>query len=391
MWKWIVVALSVLGAAFGTVHAMRSVEAKPVPALPGEVARNPYPQGIAGAGLIEPKSENVIVGVPESGLVLKVYVTEGQEVKAGEALFQLDTRGLEADREVLRAALAAAEAELARTKAYRRPEDEPLLKAQLAKAQADVAQAEVQQNDSRIRVDEKEWNLKDLQARQERLEKAVSGGAWPLEDLERARYAAKIGAAQLESSKEGVRVSAQQLDALRALAARAQAELELYRAGAWTPDVKKAEAAIGQARAQLAKTEVEIERRTVRAPLDATVLRRSLREGEFVQAGGTRAEDAALVLGKLDEMHVRVDLDEYDLPRFRPGAPATAYLKGARRQPLELAFVRTEPFVVPKRALTNSQTELVDTRVLQAIYKLKEPVEGLYVGQQVDVFIAEER
>ncbi|MCZ7648455.1 MAG: HlyD family secretion protein [Planctomycetota bacterium] len=390
MWKWGVVALAVLGAIFGISHARRSVEAKSIPELPGEVARNPYARGIAGAGLIEPRSENVIVGAPEAGLVLKVFVTEGQAVKAGDPLFKLDTRGLEADREVQRAALASAEAERARVAAYRRSEDEPLLTAALGKARADVAQAEAALAETRQRVGEKEWSLKDLQARQERLEQAVSGGAWPMEDLERARYAVKVGEAQLESSKEAVRVSIQQLEGLRALASKAQADLDLFRAGAWAPDVAKAEAAAGQARAQLAKTEVEIERRTVRAPLEATVLRVNLREGEFAPAGATRAEDATLVLGRLDELHIRVDLDEYDLPRFKPGAPATAFLKGARREPLELAFVRTEPFVVPKKALTNSQTELVDTRVLQAIYKLTAPAQGLYVGQQVDVYVSEE-
>ncbi len=56
-------------------------------------------------------------------------------------------------------------------------------------------------------------------------------------------------------------------------------------------------------------------------------------------------------------------------------------------QPMPLEFVRIDPFVIPKRALTNSQTELVDTRVLQIIYKVRDANAGLFIGQQLDVYI----
>jgi hypothetical protein len=52
-----------------------------------------------------------------------------------------------------------------------------------------------------------------------------------------------------------------------------------------------------------------------------------------------------------------------------------------------LDFVRVEPYVVPKRSLTGDNTERIDTRVLQVIYKVKDPGDNLYVGQQVDVFV----
>jgi hypothetical protein len=42
---------------------------------------------------------------------------------------------------------------------------------------------------------------------------------------------------------------------------------------------------------------------------------------------------------------------------------------------------------VPKRSLTGSGTERVDTRVLQVIYRIAQTQTGLYVGQQMDVFI----
>jgi hypothetical protein len=81
-----------------------------------------------------------------------------------------------------------------------------------------------------------------------------------------------------------------------------------------------------------------------------------------------------------------VDVDERDLPRFRPGANAVAYPRGETSQQLRLLFVRVEPLAIPKKALTGDNTERVDTRVLQVIYAI-EPSREVYVGQQVDVFI----
>jgi hypothetical protein len=43
--------------------------------------------------------------------------------------------------------------------------------------------------------------------------------------------------------------------------------------------------------------------------------------------------------------------------------------------------------VVPKKSLTGDNTERVDTRVLQVIYRVDRDGTGLFVGMQVDVFL----
>jgi hypothetical protein len=62
-------------------------------------------------------------------------------------------------------------------------------------------------------------------------------------------------------------------------------------------------------------------------------------------------------------------------------------LKGRTDYRIPLSFVRIEPYVVPKKALTGENTERVDTRVLQIIYRFDPPGFPVYAGQQVDVFI----
>jgi hypothetical protein len=96
-----------------------------------------------------------------------------------------------------------------------------------------------------------------------------------------------------------------------------------------------------------------------------------------------------LILGDITELHVRVDIDEQDLPRFRPGLPGVGYVRGDANTPFELRFVRVEPFAEPKKSLTNAGNERVDTRVLQVLYALQTPATSVYVGQQLDVFLSE--
>jgi hypothetical protein len=92
-------------------------------------------------------------------------------------------------------------------------------------------------------------------------------------------------------------------------------------------------------------------------------------------------------LGNLDRLHIRVDIDENDAWRFKPGVRAAAFLRGNRDLSAEVYFVRVEPYVTAKTSLTGSSTERVDTRVLQVIYGFDRSLLPVYVGQQMDVFI----
>ncbi|PYV05307.1 MAG: secretion protein HlyD, partial [Acidobacteria bacterium] len=61
-------------------------------------------QSVAAVGLVEPESENIAVSCAVPGLVTQVYVKAGDRVQAGQQLFSLDDRDLEADLRVKRAA-----------------------------------------------------------------------------------------------------------------------------------------------------------------------------------------------------------------------------------------------------------------------------------------------
>src|SRR5262249_53401371 len=109
-------------------------------------------------------------------------------------------------------------------------------------------------------------------------------------------------------------ISAEELSRRRSAMETARAELEEARA----------QGASAGAAAQ--STAVEIDRSTVRAPIDAEVLQVKVRVGEFAPAGV--ASEPLVLLGRSKPLHVRVDVDEHEGWRVRPGAAAIAHLRG---------------------------------------------------------------
>ena len=387
MWKWFVIFLSVAGAVFAVTLSRRSVAETPIPPPLKTPVRNPFSSGIAGAGLVEASSENVVIGVSEPGLVTKLHVKEGQAVKAGEPLFEIDSRSFQAQLIAAKAALVSAEAELSRIQAYRRKEEEAPLRAQVSQAEASLEESRRNVVSAEKLVAETEWTLKNDEAKMRRLEIAVKANASPAEDLENIQFTVKLDTARISTAQENVNVAKAKTDTSKTAVDQAKAQLNIFLAGAWGPDVEKAKASVGEARAKIEQLNVEIERRIIRAPIDANVMRLNLRLGEYAPAGSDLAETAPLVLGDIKTRNVRIDIDEFDVRRYKLGAKAIAFLKGGSDKQIPLEFAHVEPYVIPKRALTNSQRELVDTRVLQVIYKITDAENAAYPGQQLDVYI----
>ncbi len=150
-------------------------------------------------------------------------------------------------------------------------------------------------------------------------------------------------------------------------------------------DVAVAESQLAVARARVTQTRIHLGRLTVVAPRAGTVLQVNVRPGEYAPA---TPKNAPIVLGDLDHLQVRAEVDEQNATRLQPNQDAIAFLKGDTHAPIALRFVRIEPFVVPKTSLTGASTERVDTRVLQVIYAFDRPLgRNVYVGQQVDLFV----
>jgi HlyD family secretion protein len=208
--------------------------------------------------------------------------------------------------------------------------------------------------------------------------------------LIRAQASIVVNQAQLEVAQAQQMKVQDNLDRLKSLAdQRAVSQDEVRnRTNDLTvarAQVTSAEAQVAAAKADVQQTELLIERLTILAPRPGTILQVNIREGEYASAQNRLA---ALILGDLDRLQVRADVDEQNAVHVKKGEDAIAYVKGDADYSYPLKFVRIDPFVIPKQSLTGASTERVDTRVLQVIYELEVPEgKSLYVGQQVDVMI----
>jgi len=149
--------------------------------------------------------------------------------------------------------------------------------------------------------------------------------------------------------------------------------------------LQSARAGLNAAESDLARIQLLIERLTVKAPRDGTILQVNIRTGEYA---ATNPKDPLMIIGDTARLQVRADVDEQNARRIAPGQIGRASLKGEPDVTFPLEFLRVEPYVIPKTSLTGASTERVDTRVLQVIFSMKKPTSPpVYVGQQVDVFI----
>ena len=216
--------------------------------------------------------------------------------------------------------------------------DDRDLRAQLVARQAAIPPAQAQVEEQRYRIGDLDTQLKRLQAVRD--SRAVSE-----DDVKRTWYASEM--------------------AKRALS--------------------RFEATLKQVTAQRDETQILLDRLTVRAPRPGTVLQVNIRAGEYALTTG--ASEPLMLLGDMQQLQVRAEVDEVNAPLIIPQRPGIAYLKGNTTHAIPLTFVRVEPYIVPKKSLTGDNSERVDTRVLQIIYRFERPPFPIYAGQQVDVFI----
>jgi HlyD family secretion protein len=221
---------------------------------------------------------------------------------------------------------------------------DPLFRVDSRKARAAVASRQAEVPVLTARLAEAEANLAEKEDLLERVSKLGSRNVASEEEVRRATFQHRAAAASQ---------------------ARVAAELQMCKA-------------------LLAEAQTDLDLTLVSAPRDGEILQVNIRAGEEASPN-TMPE--AILLGDTSQLQLRADVDEDSAWRVRPGAPATAFIKGTRDKPIPLTFVRVEPYILPKKSLTGDSTERVDTRVLQVIYTFAAPETPVYVGQQMDVFI----
>ena len=315
--------------------------------------------GLKGSGAIE--AQQINISSEAAGRVAQVLADEGQQVKAGQVLFQLDDSLLNAQRAQAEAAVNTARAQRNQLVAKARPEQLEAAQAtisstqatlsgaqadlnrllsgatndQIAAAQAQLVTAQAQAKiiqDSYTAIVNAHSMIHDLRkdppiVNGKRI--GVGGGIGLGEAEERLRPQleaanSQVAAAQATLNKlwsgptsPEIRSAQARVAAAQGQLQAAQAQYELLAAGPSREQVATADAAVAQAEETLRTFDVQADRLVVRAPQDGVVIARNIEVGEVVGPGAS-----VFVLGQLDTLQLTVYLPEDSYGHVKLGQAA---------------------------------------------------------------------
>jgi HlyD family secretion protein len=284
--RWLKPALIVLLALAALGFLSRNlIFGKPVEAY--EATRGDLVQTVVASGRIM-TPQRVSIGAVITERVARIPVEEGQSVRRGAVLIELD----DTDE---RAALAQAQASVAQAEAKLRQLREVALPAAeqgLAQAQANSLQAQQAYD-----------RTKTLQER------------------------GFIGQSQLDDARRNLDVAASQLRAAR---------LQVETNGPAGSDFALAQTALEQARANLRSAQAKLEQTVIHAPVDGVLIARSVEAGNVVQAG-----KELMLLAPAGETQVVVEIDERNLAQLALGQKAlgSADAFSGQRFAAELVYI----------------------------------------------------
>jgi membrane fusion protein (multidrug efflux system) len=224
------------------------------------------------------KADSTIIAPKVSGYIAEVLVSDNQPVKPGQLLARIDDRDF-------RTALNQARADVAGAQAAVRNLD----------AQIELQEPLIQQQAAE--VDAAEANLKFAQEERARYDDLMKSGSGTVQRAQQTDAALRAQSAQLQQGKAGLIAANKRIEVLSTERAKAVAQLD------------RARAVEQQATLNLSYTQIT-------APVDGAVGARSLRVGQYVQAG-----TQLMAVVPLDAVYVVANFKETQLTHVRNGQP----------------------------------------------------------------------
>jgi len=260
--------LIILGAVLGANFYLKRQTGIVVTA---EVLRNRDLESVVSAsGKIQPKTQ-VNISANTTGRVTRLAVEEGERVKTGQFLLEIDPRSLEGQLQRGEASVAAAESSLAQSRTN------------VEQARTTVEQAETQLALARQTLKRQQDLWKD--------------GLTTKQELERAENDVKVRESDVKSREADVKARIQ--------------------------DIQTREQQIKQEQAGLATTKYNLNQVILNSPIDGLVTRRNIEQGETAVMGTmNNAGTVLLTIADMSVLDAEVEVDETDIPTVNLGQAA---------------------------------------------------------------------
>ncbi len=285
----------------------------------------------------------VSLAFDQAGRIAQLNVQEGDRVKKGEVLAQLNTEALDIQRQQAEAQLKVLQQTVIEQDAGTRPE-------QISQAKAQVVSAQAQ-------LDKANKDLKRLQV----LFHDTAGQAISKQELDSAQSNQATAAAAVQER---------------------QANLTLLQNGARKEDREAAKAQSEAAQSNLDLIQYQLKQSALIAPVNAVVRARLQEAGDM-----TSAQKPVYTLALTDPKWVRAYASEQDLGQIKMGASAQVVRDSAPNQPIQgkIGYISSVAEFTPKTVQTE---DIRTTLVYEVRIYIHDPNDALKMGQPVTVKIA---
>ncbi len=286
-----------------------SVMSRPVSALDpsrlASVERGDLARSVVAIGRIEPIAK-VEIKSKANGIIEVIKVDVGDLVNTGQVLVELDKENLAARLRETRAALMGAEANF-------------------QAAEAQLEKSEIEAEDVEVAF---------ARRNADRAERLFSEGLIGQQALDDAR-------STLEQAENRQRAARSQLNVTRAR-------------------VEQARANIAQSQAAVERAEEELDNASIRSPIDGMVLSRDVEIGSPVSSilNMGAAATLVMVLGDIDEVFVRGQVDEADVGDVRLDQPARIRVETFRERQFEGRVTQISPLGVEENNVVSFEVKV---------------------------------
>ncbi|HWR37670.1 MAG TPA: efflux RND transporter periplasmic adaptor subunit [Clostridia bacterium] len=303
-WMVGVVVVLILIVVVGVVAA-KSGGTKLDPSKLAKVERGDLAKSVVATGKVEPITK-VEIKSKASGIVKKLLVDAGDQVKTGQVLAELDKEEIQARVRSQKAQLEASQSNL------------------------HAAQAEFE----RSKVDAEGPDVPLLKRAYERARKMADEGV--------------LSQAQLDDAQKNFEMASNKQNVSRAQLTVSKAK------------VAQASAQVQQARATLEQLEEEYRNSTIIAPIDGIILSRNVEMGDAVSSILVMGSAATLVmtLGDVNEVYVKGKVDESDIGKVYLGQPARIKVESFKDKSFTGKVTKISPMGVEKDNVTTFEVRV---------------------------------